>query len=331
MASVFLTLFFLAMIIHLVQLIKFRRYWFMGTMVVGCALEAVGWSLRLYGHKHVASRSPYIAQLALLVIAPTFFSAALYWALAIIFALVAPTKSFLSTKWFKIIFISSDFVALVVQAVGGGMAGAAGDDMKKLNTDSKNAVSPFPLSIADSSVAAFQIALQLAVMTLYAAYGIYWTCRARLQVKLAGPKTQVMLGALLLASCAIIVRNVQPFMPWIPHGRAPPGLPRQTCGEPGSSSRLHAVRLRTLTPRALSLPGDTTHDALRRRSHRFRNLAPHPCSPLHLIESVIHPHWFLVTAPTVQPVADDEKATNASTTVVPVQPTNAASQESVKL
>ncbi|GAA5918091.1 hypothetical protein JCM1841_005247 [Sporobolomyces salmonicolor] len=276
MASVFLTLFFLAMIIHLVQLIKFRRYWFMGTMVVGCALEAVGWSLRLYGHKHVASRSPYIAQLALLVIAPTFFSAALYWALAIIFALVAPTKSFLSTKWFKIIFISSDFVALVVQAVGGGMAGAAGDDMKKLNTDSK--------------VMLAGIALQLAVMTLYAAYGIYWTCRARLQVKLAGPKTQVMLGALLLASCAIIVRN---------------GF---------RTAELHQ--------------GFRGKLAETQRMMLFDGV---PIAFATWLLIVIHPHWFLVTAPTVQPVADDEKATNASTTVVPVQPTNAASQESVKL
>ncbi|GAA5860590.1 hypothetical protein JCM1840_000309 [Sporobolomyces johnsonii] len=276
MASVFLTLFFLSMILHLVQLVKFRRYWFMGSMVVGCALEAVGWSLRLYGHKHVASRSPYIAELTLLVIAPTFFSAALYWALGVIFALVAPTKSFLPTKWFKIVFISSDFAALVIQAVGGGMAGAAGDDTKKLNTDSK--------------VMLAGIALQLAVMTIYVAYGIYWTCRARRQVKLAGTKMQVMLGAMLLASCALIIRN---------------GF---------RTAELHQGFRGKLAEKQLMMLFDGV-----------------PIAFATCLLNIIHPHWFLVTAPTVPPVADDEKATNASTTEVPAQPTNPASQESVKL
>ena len=49
---------------------------------------------------------------ATLVIAPTFFSAALYWSLGLIIALVAPTKTFVSAKWFKIIFVVADVVSL---------------------------------------------------------------------------------------------------------------------------------------------------------------------------------------------------------------------------
>ena len=41
------------------------------------AVEVIGYAFRLYSHSDVAARSPYIGQLATLVIAPTFFSAAL--------------------------------------------------------------------------------------------------------------------------------------------------------------------------------------------------------------------------------------------------------------
>lgn len=68
-------------------------------------------------------------QICLLVIAPTFFSAALYWAGGLIIADVAAIESsashWLSPKWFSIIFLTGDFLALVIQGIGGGMAGSA--------------------------------------------------------------------------------------------------------------------------------------------------------------------------------------------------------------
>jgi hypothetical protein len=69
-------------------------------------------------------------QICVLVIAPTFFSAALYWAGGLIIAGVAPSTSsrWLSPKRFKIVFITADVVALVIQGVGGGLAGSAAAD-----------------------------------------------------------------------------------------------------------------------------------------------------------------------------------------------------------
>lgn len=60
-----------------------------------------------------------------LIIGPTFFSAALYWAGGIIIQNVARDKSWLSGKWFKTVYLTADVVSLVIQAVGGGMAGSA--------------------------------------------------------------------------------------------------------------------------------------------------------------------------------------------------------------
>jgi hypothetical protein len=49
----------------------------------------------------------------------------LYWAGGLVIAHVAPQKSWLSGTAFKIVFIIADVVSLVVQAIGGGMAGSA--------------------------------------------------------------------------------------------------------------------------------------------------------------------------------------------------------------
>jgi hypothetical protein len=57
--------------------------------------------------------------------------------LGLIIALVAPSKTFVSAKWFKITFIVADVVSLVIQAIGGGQAGSAGDDRDKLHTGSR--------------------------------------------------------------------------------------------------------------------------------------------------------------------------------------------------
>ena len=79
----------------------------------------IGWIFRLVSHFQPQNRDAYIGQIAILVLSPTFFSAALYWALGIVIELVAPRHSLLSAKWFKITFVFADFVSLVVQGIGG--------------------------------------------------------------------------------------------------------------------------------------------------------------------------------------------------------------------
>lgn len=76
-----------------------------------------------------------------LIIGPTFFSASLYWAGGIIIEHVAKEKSWLSGKWFKTVFLTADVVSLVVQAVGGGMAGSAvGTTNEKQSEDGSKCV-----------------------------------------------------------------------------------------------------------------------------------------------------------------------------------------------
>jgi len=57
--------------------------------------------------------------------------------LGLIIGIVSPKKSLISAKWFKITFVVADVVSLVIQAIGGGSAGSAGDDYQKLRTGSE--------------------------------------------------------------------------------------------------------------------------------------------------------------------------------------------------
>ncbi|GAA5845719.1 hypothetical protein JCM5353_001688 [Sporobolomyces roseus] len=193
MNTIFLVLFTISLLAHTVQLGIARRTWFMTVMPIGCLLEVIGYAFRLYSHSDVAARSPYIGQLATLVIAPTFFSAALYWCLGLIIGIVSPKKSLISAKWFKITFVVADVVSLVIQAIGGGSAGSAGDDYQKLRTG--------------SDIMLAGIAFQLAVMVIFVLYGMYWSFRARKEIDLAGSRIQLMLGALGVASACVIARG----------------------------------------------------------------------------------------------------------------------------
>ncbi|GAA6062996.1 hypothetical protein JCM10212_004978 [Sporobolomyces blumeae] len=194
MNTVFVVLFSISLLAHIGQLAIKRRTWFMVVMPLGCLLEVIGYAFRLYSHSDVAARSPYIGQLASLVIAPTFFSAALYWGLGVIIALVAPHKTPVSAKWFKVTFIVADVLSLVIQAIGGGQAGSAGNDADKLRIGSR--------------VMLAGICFQLAVMVIYVIYGIYWCSRARREIGKAGSRLQLMLGAMAVASACIIARGI---------------------------------------------------------------------------------------------------------------------------
>ncbi|GAA5867719.1 hypothetical protein JCM3774_003390 [Rhodotorula dairenensis] len=191
---IFIVLFSLTAALHLGQLIYARRYYFMVCMVIGGLLEVLGWAGRLWSHYAPSNFSPYVMQICCLVIAPTFYSASLYWAAGLAIAHVAPDKSFFSGKAFKAFFITADVVSLVVQAVGGGMAGSAvGTDPDQVKTG--------------SNIMLAGIVIQLVVMVVYVALMVIWTVRAKEQIKLAGRRLQWMLGAMLAASLGIIIRG----------------------------------------------------------------------------------------------------------------------------
>ncbi|GAA5976837.1 hypothetical protein JCM5350_007263 [Sporobolomyces pararoseus] len=190
---VFIVIFALTLIAHTAQIVVSRKMWFMICMSLGCLGEVIGWAFRLLSHYKPENKDAYIGQISILIISPTFFSAVCYWALGIIIQLVGPQHSLLSAKTFKITFVIADFISLVVQGVGGGIAGSA--------------ITQPDLDLG-SNIMLGGIVFQLFVMVVYVAYGLHWSYKSRREIVESGKKMQYLLYALFAASLCIIARGI---------------------------------------------------------------------------------------------------------------------------
>ncbi|GAA5897240.1 hypothetical protein JCM8208_003766 [Rhodotorula glutinis] len=126
-AIVAIVIFALSSAFHLYQTVKSRRWWYFA-VVLGGALQVFGWVERYMASQNIMVG--YVIQLAVLTIAPTFFSAAIYALFSMTAAVQDPS---LLPRWsprgyFKT-FTIIDFVTLVVQAAGGALAATAGGNL----------------------------------------------------------------------------------------------------------------------------------------------------------------------------------------------------------
>jgi hypothetical protein len=102
-------------------------WWLLPTVCLCGFLEILGWSARLWSSISPFIVTPFQIQITCTIIAPTPFIAANFIILGKIVQQLGPAYSRLSPKWYSIIFCTCDFISLVVQAVGGGMAATAAD------------------------------------------------------------------------------------------------------------------------------------------------------------------------------------------------------------
>ncbi|ROV94750.1 hypothetical protein VMCG_08838 [Cytospora schulzeri] len=120
---IFCVLFGIPLLYHTFQSCRVRK----ATSIL-LALGAVSWASRTWSAKCPYNSDAFLAQEVTLIIAPVFFSAALYVVLGILIVDIGRASSFLSAKWYTIIFCTCDVISLVVQAVGGAMASTADTD-----------------------------------------------------------------------------------------------------------------------------------------------------------------------------------------------------------
>jgi len=119
---VFVVLFSLLTTIHAVQAFRFRIWWLFPTVVVCGITETIGWSGRLWSSKSPNLRTPFLMQISTTIMAPTFLIAANFIILGRITNRLGPQFCRLSAVQYATFFLSCDTVALIVQAVGGGIA-----------------------------------------------------------------------------------------------------------------------------------------------------------------------------------------------------------------
>ncbi|ETN37563.1 uncharacterized protein HMPREF1541_07185 [Cyphellophora europaea CBS 101466] len=126
-------LFAIALGFHLWLLFR-HRTWYFSTVVVGTLMEIVGYVFRILASK----RNPYsvayfVGQYFCIVVAPVFYSAAIYTLISVMINRVGKQYSPLPPKLILWVFILCDVVATVIQITGAGLVGSAYSNGKDPN------------------------------------------------------------------------------------------------------------------------------------------------------------------------------------------------------
>ncbi|CZR62987.1 related to RTA1 domain protein [Phialocephala subalpina] len=121
----YLTYFGVILIVQVLQTWRFRAWSFSIPVMSGLILEIVGYAGRIQMHYNPFDPNPFLIYLVCLTIGPVFFSAAIYLTLSRIIVHYGVRYTWFTPKRTSIIFMSCDFVALVMQAAGGAIADTA--------------------------------------------------------------------------------------------------------------------------------------------------------------------------------------------------------------
>ncbi|KAM0750898.1 parasitic phase-specific protein PSP-1 [Meredithblackwellia eburnea MCA 4105] len=163
-AIVFLVSFALLTLAHIFLVIRSRSYWY-SICAVGGICECIGWIGRLLSAQNFRSLDAFLTQQICLVLAPNFYSAALYACLGLLVKALGDAYSRLSPRWYLITFCMADLAAMIVQAVGGGMAATALGHGKASATGTHTMVAG--------------IAFQLLSMLVFSALGLEYVYKVR--------------------------------------------------------------------------------------------------------------------------------------------------------
>lgn len=131
---VFVTLFAISTVAHIVQAVRFRMWWLFLTAVFCGVSEVVGWSARVYSSSHPHSLAPYSIQTSATITGPTPLIAANFVILEYIIKILGARYSRLRPKMYTMLFCLSDVVSLTIQGVGGALAAMAAGNGKDPTT-----------------------------------------------------------------------------------------------------------------------------------------------------------------------------------------------------
>ncbi|KAJ7607936.1 RTA1-domain-containing protein [Roridomyces roridus] len=191
-------------VLHIGQAIWFKLWWLLPTAVL-CGLgEVIGWSGRLWSSIDPIAATPYLMQISSIIIAPTPLLAANFMISARVIQRLGTSYSRLTPRWYTIVFLPCDIIALVVQGVGGAMASVA-DTLDGANRG--------------ANVMLRGIIFQLVVIIVFSALGAdfflhYQHDRPVRQITATSrrgvltPKLKIMLSALVFSCVTLFIRSI---------------------------------------------------------------------------------------------------------------------------
>ncbi|KAF2493926.1 RTA1 domain protein [Lophium mytilinum] len=110
--------------------IRKRTWGYLAGMFGGLILEIIGYAGRIQLHFNPFPFDPFLENLICLTIAPAFLSAAIYLTLGRVIVIYGAPVSPLKPRTYSILFVSCDFLSLVLQSAGGAITAMADDGDK---------------------------------------------------------------------------------------------------------------------------------------------------------------------------------------------------------
>lgn len=120
--ALFAALFAICFIAQFILGIKYRTWGFMVATTLGMLTEIIGYIGRIMMHNNPFGKDNFLIYLVTLTIAPASLAAAIYLSLSRIVVVYGEEKSRFRPRTYTILFCSCDFLALLLQAAGGGIA-----------------------------------------------------------------------------------------------------------------------------------------------------------------------------------------------------------------
>ncbi|KAK6851598.1 RSB1-integral membrane transporter [Apiospora arundinis] len=159
----FIVLFFLAMAYHLGFAMKKKR-WPSVILAYGAFVEVLGWAGRTWASQCPYNQHAYLMQIVTLIIAPVFFTAALYVQLGQLIHVLGKQTSRLPARLYAYVFVSCDVLSMLIQIIGATIAGKA--------SSSHKGDSP----AAGTNIVLAGVAIQLAYRPVFAALYVALAC-----------------------------------------------------------------------------------------------------------------------------------------------------------
>ncbi|KAF5521205.1 Sphingoid long-chain base transporter RSB1 [Colletotrichum aenigma] len=189
--ALFLALYGLAGLIHIFLGIRWRSYWFMTFMVLGCLSEIVGYIGRIMLYHNPFAFVPFMLQIVFITSGPVWYTAAIYVTLSKAITHLGPELARLPPKALYWVFIALDVSCLVIQAAGGA-----------ISTDSKGD-SDLGVNLAMGGLV-IQVVVIVVFCAVFADYMIRYT-RSSYKRKLT-QREKIFFGFLALAVALILAR-----------------------------------------------------------------------------------------------------------------------------
>ncbi|KAJ7169215.1 RTA1-like protein [Mycena crocata] len=202
-AILFLVLFGISTALHVGQTVYYRMWWLLPTAALCGVGELIGWAADFGPRTRLLpSRRLPSSEISTTIIAPTPLLAATFIIMSRVIHRLGSSYARLTPKWYTMLFLPCDLIALIVQGVGGGMASSA-EDLDGANVG--------------ANVMLGGIVFQFVVIILFSALSLDYVQRylrdrpTRIDGSLRGaltPSLKAMLAAMALSTTCLFIRSV---------------------------------------------------------------------------------------------------------------------------